>query len=331
MARYSGDGKNTLESCRSIDVLQWHRLGYLRSPGRFSCAWTRGGERVASIFVRAQRHAMMLKYQSRSYGEDWTDWAAVHPWAPENESCRWTAKSSSGNRARCGRRSALDSGMVLARPWPERNRASRSWDLRRRRLASHPHTSGSSRAGLALHVTLERRVVPAPQRCATHFLWPLGLWLLAIEPVALSMRSICRRISPVVARSESRPISLFATPARSEPISVAVSSCAMRRWSVSSFSWARFDATWAAVSRRCASFSSVVVRSAESPISALARLARTWESSSEVSFWLFATLARGEPISASVSSCAMRRRTVSSFSWAGLDAPHAARSRLCAS
>ena len=73
MARYSGDGKNTLESCRSIDVLQWHRLGYLRSPGRFSCAWTRGGERVASILVRAQRHTMMLKYQSRSYGEDWTD------------------------------------------------------------------------------------------------------------------------------------------------------------------------------------------------------------------------------------------------------------------
>jgi hypothetical protein len=30
MARYAGGGKNTVEGCRSIDVLEWHRLGYLR-------------------------------------------------------------------------------------------------------------------------------------------------------------------------------------------------------------------------------------------------------------------------------------------------------------
>ena len=30
MARYAGGGKNTVESCRSIDVLEWHRRGYLR-------------------------------------------------------------------------------------------------------------------------------------------------------------------------------------------------------------------------------------------------------------------------------------------------------------
>jgi hypothetical protein len=55
MARYAGGGKNTVEGCRSIDVLEWHRRGYLRSPGWFSCAWTRDGERLASINVQAQR------------------------------------------------------------------------------------------------------------------------------------------------------------------------------------------------------------------------------------------------------------------------------------
>ena len=73
MARYAGGGKNTVESCRSIDVLEWHRRGYLRSPRWFSWAWTRDGERVASMNVETQRHAVTLKYRSRSYGEGWSD------------------------------------------------------------------------------------------------------------------------------------------------------------------------------------------------------------------------------------------------------------------
>ena len=73
MARYAGGGKNTVEGCRSIDVLEWHRLGYLQSPRWFSWAWTRDGERVASINVETQRYSLTLKYRSRSYGEDWSD------------------------------------------------------------------------------------------------------------------------------------------------------------------------------------------------------------------------------------------------------------------
>ena len=46
MARYAGGGKNTVEGCRSIDVLRWNKLGYLRSPRWFSWAWTSDGERV---------------------------------------------------------------------------------------------------------------------------------------------------------------------------------------------------------------------------------------------------------------------------------------------
>jgi hypothetical protein len=32
MARYAYGGKTTVEGCRSIDVLRWNKLGYLRSP-----------------------------------------------------------------------------------------------------------------------------------------------------------------------------------------------------------------------------------------------------------------------------------------------------------
>ena len=73
MARYAGGGKATVESCRSIDVLDWYRRGYLRSPQWFSWAWTQDGERVASISVQTERHCVTLKYRSRSYGEDWSD------------------------------------------------------------------------------------------------------------------------------------------------------------------------------------------------------------------------------------------------------------------
>jgi hypothetical protein len=73
MARYADGAKDTVEGYRSIDVLEWHRLGYLRSPRWFSWAWTRDGERVASINVQAKHHSLTLKYGSRSYGEDWSD------------------------------------------------------------------------------------------------------------------------------------------------------------------------------------------------------------------------------------------------------------------
>ena len=108
MARYAGGGKNTVEGCRSIDVLEWHRRGYLRSPRWFSWAWTRDSERVASINVETQRHSVTLKYQSRSYGEDWTDveQRVAIAWTP----CRfggerpWFVCSVASNGVYCGRR-----------------------------------------------------------------------------------------------------------------------------------------------------------------------------------------------------------------------------------
>jgi hypothetical protein len=96
------------ESCRSIDVLHWNRLRYFRSPRWFSWAWTRDGERVASINVETQRHAVMLKYRSRSGGEDWSDveQRVAIAWTP----CRfggerpWFVCSVASNGVYCGRR-----------------------------------------------------------------------------------------------------------------------------------------------------------------------------------------------------------------------------------
>ena len=108
ITRYAGGGKNTVESCRSIDVLEWHRRGYLGSSRRFSWAWTRDGERVASINVDTQRHAVTLKYRSRSHGEGWSD--VEQRVAIQWTSCRlggeraWFACSVAANGVYCGRR-----------------------------------------------------------------------------------------------------------------------------------------------------------------------------------------------------------------------------------
>ena len=107
MARYAGGGKTTVESCRSIDVLDWHRRGCLRSPRRFSWAWRQDGERVASINVETERNRVTLKYRSRRYGEDWAGAKQQFPvvWTP----CRfggerpWFTCSVYANGTYCGR------------------------------------------------------------------------------------------------------------------------------------------------------------------------------------------------------------------------------------
>ena len=107
MARYAGGGTTTVESCRCIDVLDWHRRGCLRSPRRFSWAWKQDGKRVASINVETERQRVTLKYRSRPYGGDWADAKQQFPvaWTP----CRfggdrpWFIRSVYANGTYCGR------------------------------------------------------------------------------------------------------------------------------------------------------------------------------------------------------------------------------------
>jgi hypothetical protein len=42
----------TCESCRSIDVREWARRGYLRPNQQFSWSWSHNGEPCGSITVR---------------------------------------------------------------------------------------------------------------------------------------------------------------------------------------------------------------------------------------------------------------------------------------
>ena len=108
MPRHSHGGKRTESSCRSIEALEWHRLGCFNSSQRFSWLWTRDGVGTASIKVETQRHSVMLKYRSRGYGEDWRNVEQQVPIAWT--SCRfggerpWFLCSTQSNGTYCGRR-----------------------------------------------------------------------------------------------------------------------------------------------------------------------------------------------------------------------------------
>src|SRR5262249_6006939 len=71
--RPSGLGRNTVESCRSIDVNRLHREGCLRSGWSGGWQWTRDGEKVAWISLHANADALRLSYRVRIGGGDWQD------------------------------------------------------------------------------------------------------------------------------------------------------------------------------------------------------------------------------------------------------------------
>ncbi len=71
--RPSGFGRDTVESCRSIDVNRLHREGCLEPGWWGGCQWTRDGEKVASISLRAEANRLHLSYRVRSGGGEWED------------------------------------------------------------------------------------------------------------------------------------------------------------------------------------------------------------------------------------------------------------------
>jgi len=76
MALPPGGGRSTCENCRSIDVREWFRRGYLRPGQRFSWSWSHGGEPCGSITVRTEPEAVpgavVLSFRSRdSSGNLW--------------------------------------------------------------------------------------------------------------------------------------------------------------------------------------------------------------------------------------------------------------------
>ena len=71
MGRYSS--KNTTSSYRRLDIRELQRKGFLRPGGWTSLRWSRNGEAVGSVGVRAEFDRVVLRYRHQRYGEDWKD------------------------------------------------------------------------------------------------------------------------------------------------------------------------------------------------------------------------------------------------------------------
>jgi hypothetical protein len=71
--RPSGSGRANVEGCRSLDVNRLHREGCLGSGWSGIWQWTRDGQRVAWISLRAESDRLCLIYRVRIGGGDWED------------------------------------------------------------------------------------------------------------------------------------------------------------------------------------------------------------------------------------------------------------------
>ena len=105
-------GRTTCESCKSIDVRDWHRRGLLSAARQFSWSWSLRGDPTGSISVRSEVNVVSLVFHWRGCGD--TEWKSVEQRVP----IVWTechlggqrpwfrCSVSSGGRY-CGRRVAL--------------------------------------------------------------------------------------------------------------------------------------------------------------------------------------------------------------------------------
>ena len=71
--RPSGSGRDTVEGCRSIDINRLHKAGCLSPGWAGGWQWTRDGEKVASINLRAGADRLHLSYRVRIGGGEWED------------------------------------------------------------------------------------------------------------------------------------------------------------------------------------------------------------------------------------------------------------------
>src|SRR5215207_8985326 len=70
--RRGGSGRNTVENCRSLDINKLQRTGCLEPGWAGSWQWTREGEQVASIGLRAATDRVSISYRVRIY-DQWED------------------------------------------------------------------------------------------------------------------------------------------------------------------------------------------------------------------------------------------------------------------
>jgi hypothetical protein len=71
--RWRYGAKATTDDYRTLDIRRWARGGVLRPGYRGGWQWTRDGETVASIQMRAEQDHVILSYRHRSGGGDWKE------------------------------------------------------------------------------------------------------------------------------------------------------------------------------------------------------------------------------------------------------------------
>ena len=71
--RPGGSGRSKVEACRSIDINRLHKTGCLGAGWSGGWEWTRDGERVAWINLRAEADRLQLSYRVRIGGGEWKD------------------------------------------------------------------------------------------------------------------------------------------------------------------------------------------------------------------------------------------------------------------
>src|SRR6266536_5225994 len=71
--RQSGFARGKVEACRSIDVNRLRREGCLRPGWSGGWQWSRDGEKVASITLRAEADRLLLSYRVRPHDGKWQD------------------------------------------------------------------------------------------------------------------------------------------------------------------------------------------------------------------------------------------------------------------
>ena len=69
--RRSGWGRDTVDACLSLDVNELHREGCLRPGCAGGSQWTRDGDRVANIDLRATANRLVLSYRYQLNGGEW--------------------------------------------------------------------------------------------------------------------------------------------------------------------------------------------------------------------------------------------------------------------
>jgi len=71
--RWRYGAKSTTDDFRTLDVRRWAREGVLKPGYGVGCQWTRDGETVASIQMRAEQDRVILIYRHRSGDGEWKD------------------------------------------------------------------------------------------------------------------------------------------------------------------------------------------------------------------------------------------------------------------